>query len=246
MSGLHLVRLPLDMRALAAFAIAERADDDDRGYATHLALRRRFGAAAPQPFRLFEAGAAGPHLLGYATDLPALLDAVALPPIDDRLDAVFPGPPAARPMPTAWRPGARFAFEVRVRPVVRYGPRARAARLAEGKHGAAERDAFLAAVEKADEGPVDRETVYLAWFARQVTGAARIERSTITALRRLSTQRSTHGHPGKRRIEGYDACFAGTLVIETPDAFIRLLSQGVGRHAAFGFGMLALAPPRPC
>lgn len=246
MSGLHLVRLPLNLRALTAFAIAERADDDDRGYATHLALRRRFGAAAPQPFRLFEVGAAGPHLLGYTTDLPALLDAAALPPIDERLDAVFPEAPAARPMPATWRAGARFAFEVRVRPVVRYGPRARAARLAEGKHVAAERDAFLAAVEQADEGPVDRETVYLDWFARQVSGAARIERSAITAMRRLCVHRSTHGQPGKRRIEGYDACLAGTLAIETPDTFIRLLSHGIGRHAAFGFGMLALAPPRSC
>lgn len=245
MSALHLVRLPLDLRALAAFAIAERVDDDDRGYATHLALRRRFGAAAPQPFRLFETAATGPHLLGYATDATALLDMAGLPSLDERLDAVFPAPPSARAMPDTWRPGARYAFEVRVRPVVRYGPRAQAARLAEGKRGAAERDAFLAAVEKAGDGPVDREATYVAWFARQMAGAAQIDRSAVTRMRRLTTRRSTHGRPGAQRIEGCDALLAGLLSVEEPAAFARLLAHGVGRHAAFGFGMLALAPPRP-
>jgi CRISPR system Cascade subunit CasE len=244
-SALHLIRIPLGLRALAAFAVAERVDDDDRGYATHLALRRRFGAAAPQPFRVFEKGAAGPYLLGYATDVPALMDAAALPPPDDRLDTIFPASPSARPMPDAWRSGARYAFEVRVRPVVRYGPEARAARLASGKRGAKERDAFLAAVEKAGDGTVNREAVYAEWFVRQMSGAARLERATITALRRLSTRRSAHGRPGTSQIEGYDVLFAGSLAVGEPDAFAHLLARGVGRHAAFGFGMLALAPPRP-
>lgn len=243
--ALHLVRLPLDLRALAAFAIAENVDDDDRGYATHLALRRRFAAAAPQPFRLFEAGPSGPHLLGYVTDAPALLDAAALPSLDERLDAVFPAPPSARLMPSSWRVDARYAFEVRVRPVVRYGAQVRAARRAEGKHAAAERDAFLAAVEKAGDDPVDRETVYLEWFGRQVEGAVRIEQAAISRLRRITTRRSTHGKPGAKRIEGYEALLTGVLAVTNPAAFARLLAHGVGRHAAFGFGMLALAPPRP-
>lgn len=245
MSGLHLVRLPLDLRALAAFAVAEGVDDDDRGYATHLALRRRFGTGAPQPFRLFADAPAGPHLLGYVTDVPALTDAGALPPTDDRLHAVFPAPPSARPMPQAWRVGARYGFEVRVRPVVRYGPRARAARLADGKRGAAERDAFLAALETAGDAPLDRGDVYAEWFRRQVSGAAQIESAAIVRMRRIATRRSTHGRPGAVRIEGYDVLFAGTLAVAEPDAFARLLTHGVGRHAAFGFGMLALAPPRP-
>jgi CRISPR system Cascade subunit CasE len=242
-SALHLVRLPLDVRALAAFAIAERVDDDDRGYATHLAMRQRFGAAAPQPFRLFQEGPAGPHVLGYATDAPALLDAAALPPVDNRLDAVFPAPPLTRPMPAQWRQGARYAFEVRVRPVVRYGPQARAARVGDGKRGAKERDAFLAAVEKDGAATVNREAVYAEWFRRQMAGAVRIERAAITQMRRLTTRRSAHGRPGAARIEGYEAFLAGTLAVEDPDGFARLLVRGVGRHAAFG--MLALAPPRP-
>ena len=36
---------------------------------------------------------------------------------------------------------------------------------------------------------------------------------------------------------------AGTLTIGDPDAFAAILSRGVGRHAAFGYGMLLLSPP---
>ena len=35
----------------------------------------------------------------------------------------------------------------------------------------------------------------------------------------------------------------GTLTVTDPQAFAALLSGGVGRHAAFGFGMLLLSPP---
>ncbi len=243
--ALHLVRIPFAPRALIAYAMAEGVDDDDRGYAAHLALRSRFGTGAPQPFRVFTDGVAGPHLLGYATDIPALSDAAALPPIDPRLEAVFPVAPSIRPMPEVWRRGARFAFEVRVRPIVRYGPRARAARLAAGKRVAGERDVFLAAVEAAPGEPLDRESVYQGWFVRQLEGVAVIERSAVIAMRRVVTRRSTHGQPGAARIEGYEAILAGLLAVEEADAFARTLARGIGRHVAFGFGMLALAPPRP-
>ena len=243
--SLHLVRIPFSPRALVAFAVDSGVDDDDRGYAAHLALRRRFGSGAPQPFRMFADGVAGPHLLGYATDVAALLDAAALPPIDPTLEAIFPLAPSIRPMPEVWRRGARFAFEVRVRPIVRYGPRARAARLAEGKRAAAERDVFLAAAELASGETLDRGSVYRDWLVRQLAGAAVVERSAITGMRRIVTRRSTHRRAGAARIEGYEAVFAGLLAVEQADAFARTLARGIGRHAAFGFGMLALAPPRP-
>jgi CRISPR system Cascade subunit CasE len=36
----------------------------------------------------------------------------------------------------------------------------------------------------------------------------------------------------------------GELTINDADAFARLLAGGVGRHAAYGFGMLLLRPAR--
>ncbi len=250
MSDLHLVRLGLNLRALAAFAIAEGVDDDDRGYAVHLALRRRFGAAAPQPFHLFEEASAGPHLLGYATDAAALDDMAGLPTPDLRLDGIFPDAPSARPMPGQWRAGARYAFEVRVRPVIRYGRDRRTVRGAAGLPGGGERDAFLVAIEKSGDAPVDRESVYRAWLLDRFAGAADIERSDLRRLRRLRVRRSSHskagpGKAGHLRIEGYEALFTGVLTVADGAAFAHLLAHGVGRHTAFGFGMLLLAPPGP-
>lgn len=265
---LHLVRLPADLRALSAFAVANGASDDDGGYALHLALRCRFGSAGPQPFRFFPDHRAGPHLLGYAGDPAALADAAMLPVADPLLASVFPEAPTAQPMPAAWREGQRFRFEVRVRPVVRYGGRVREARRARPGawlNKAGEVDAFLAACEKAGplaEGdpPVDREAVYLEWLRRRLADAAAVEGDAeMRLLRRARTRRRRHskpqaddpnpcGTPARGRLrydstEGPDAVMAGTLGVRDPAAFARALARGVGRHAAFGYGMLLLSPP---
>lgn len=265
---LHLVRLPVNLRALAAFAVANRASDDDGGYALHLALRRRFGTAGPQPFRVFADGPAAPHLLGYATDKDALADMAALPATDPMLDAVF-GEHQIRAMPETWRDGARFAFDVRARPVVRYGGRVREARAgregafhSRGGKPAQEMDAYLAACERAgpreDGAPaLAREPVYLDWLTRAFGPAAAIEGAEVRQFRRVRSRRARHPSPaprdggeppaaplGRPQVEGPDALMAGTLTIRYPDAFAQLLARGVGRHAAFGYGMLLLSPPR--
>jgi len=45
---------------------------------------------------------------------------------------------------------------------------------------------------------------------------------------------------------GPDAVFKGVLQIHDADAFNRLLRRGIGRHRAFGFGMLLLKPAGSC
>ena len=54
---LHMVRFRVDPVALTTFAARERLLDDDLGYALHVALRRTFGAAGPQPLRVLETAA---------------------------------------------------------------------------------------------------------------------------------------------------------------------------------------------
>ena len=244
---LHLVRLAVDLRALSAFAVANGASDDDGGYALHLALRRRFGVDGPQPFRFFPEHRAGPHLLGYHRASDAMGVMWSLPPVDPLLLPVFPTAPATHAMPNEWRAGQRLGFEVRARPVVRYGGRIRAERAARPgawQNRAGEVDAFVAACERAGEGvPVDREEVYRGWLARRLAEAAELETAGLRVLRRVRTRRSTHGKPGSGRVEGPDAVLAGTLAVADPAAFARALANGVGRHGAFGFGMLLLSPP---
>lgn len=251
MSGLYLVRQGIDQAALAAFAIARGASDDDYGYALHLALRIRFGEAGPQPFRMVQGpGAAqAAHLIGYARDPAALHAALALPPADPMVEAVFAGDPQVRAMPEEWRSGARYRFEVRVRPVVRFGARRRAARAADRRAWqarAGEIDAFVAACEKAQgEAPLDREAVYSQWLVQRLDGACALEHVALRQMRRINTVRARHGGRGLHASETPEAVFAGTLVVQDPDRFAALLAGGVGRHAAFGFGMLTLAPPGP-
>lgn len=265
---LHLVRIPLNLRALSAFAVASRASDDDGGYALHLALRCRFGKAGPQPFRYFPEHRAGPHLLGYLADAEAFGDAGALPATDPLLAPVF-GEPAVQAMPATFRSGQRFRFEARVRPVVRYGGRVREERRARAGawlNKAGEVDAFLAACEKAGpladgNPPVDREAVYVDWLAARLGAAASFVPGEVEMrlLRRATSRRRVHAKPqsadpnpcgeqaraklGFRQTEGPDAVLAGSLTVGDADAFAALLARGVGRHAAFGFGMLLLSPP---
>ena len=35
----------------------------------------------------------------------------------------------------------------------------------------------------------------------------------------------------------------GALTVTDPDAFAALLARGVGRHRAYGYGMILLRPP---
>ncbi|MEP9400820.1 type I-E CRISPR-associated protein Cas6/Cse3/CasE [Sphingomonas silueang] len=253
--SLHLLRIGVDPRALATFAVARRIDDDDGGYALHAALLARFGDAAPRPFRYLPDHAAGPHLLGYLADPAALTDAAALPATDDLLAHVFSSAPAVRAMPEAWREGARYGFEVRVRPVVRFGRRIREQRAASPgawQPDAGEMDAYVAACERAvaageDWRNVDRESVYVAWLGQRLAPAAALERAGMRLFQRSRTRRSTHRKEGEarrtHRVEGPDAVLAGTLTVTDPAAFAALLAKGVGRHSGFGYGMLLLGPP---
>lgn len=250
---LHLVRLAVDPRALAAFAVANGASDDDNGYALHLALRQRFGAAGPQPFRLFDDGPGEPYLFGYAGDPAALGEMAALPAAGPPLADVFPAAPQLRAMPGAWREGARYGFEVRVRPVVRFGARLKAERAASGAARKAENwwaragevDAWIAGRTRPGGDPdLTREDAYADWLATRLKGVAALETVEIARFQRARARRSTHGRPGPGRVEGPDALMAGTLVVGDPAGFAHALARGVGRHAAFGYGMLLLSPPR--
>ena len=254
MPALHLLRARVDEIALRVFAERTGTRDDDLCYALHLAMRRRWGAAAPQPFRWPAPGSPG-VLLGYSADpAPLLAPPPAAEPPDwtadwqaedaeaDLLRAIFPDGAQARPMPSDWAAGRRFAFNLRLRPVTRYGGAARAERRA--GHGQGERDAFLVAVERrADGAPrLDREEVYRDWLAARIAPWGTLDGARLEGGRRIRTVRSSHGKPGARRIEGPEALFDGVLRIDEPEGFAHALTRGIGRHVAFGFGMLLLRP----
>lgn len=251
---LHLVRLGVEPRGLAEFARSRALPDDDPGYVLHRALRDGFGASGPQPFRLVERPGEPPHLLGYAAvDAAALRAALAL--AEPGPERVFPADRIeAKSMPDRFAAGHRLGFELRACPVVR-------TRASDGRR-TREIDAFLhrALAAPVDE-PLDREHVYVAWLGRHLAAAGaeplavRLRAFTLTPLARRThaspNGRGTTPNGAARRLLASasrgaarrpDALFVGTLQVRDPDAFAVALARGIGRHRAFGFGMLLLRP----
>ncbi len=242
----QLLRLQPEPMTLAAWATRHGllSPDGDYGYALHALLTATFGDQAPKPFS-YLGGRQG--LLAYTAadiDTLSLHAQLAAPDVAralglDQMDA--------RPFPEAWQVGRNLGFEVRVRPVVR----ARDGR---------ERDAFLHAIDNDVEsspateraGGAQRSSIYSEWLARQFAadGAAEIEKLSMDAFRLTRVLRKggedDKGKRGARTVTGPDVLFKGQLRVGHGDAFARLLARGVGRHRAFGFGMLLLRPASAC
>jgi CRISPR system Cascade subunit CasE len=240
---MFMIDLPLDGAALTRFAWrrghagSRNSSDDDFGYAAHAWLAAALGEQTPRPFRLME-GRAGLRLLGYAAANAASLAQhardFALP---DTLAVCDWSAAASKEMPATWSVGRRLGFEVRACPIIR---------------GERERDAYLVEVDQAKAAgrqPASRTQVYARWLQGQLErdGAAQAVAETLNLIgfRRVRALRQSHSGQGQRHqsVERPDALMTGQLLVSEPDAFVRLLARGIGRHRAFGFGMLLLRPP---
>ena len=115
-------------------------------------------------------------------------------------------------------------------------------------HGA-EVDAFRVAVirrfprgwtdpETAAKNDVTRQSVYAAWLIERFGDAVVVEQCALVAFRRTRAIRGLGRAP-----EGPDATLHGTFVVSNPKVFAQVLRHGVGRHRAYGYGMLLLRPP---
>jgi CRISPR system Cascade subunit CasE len=150
---------------------------------------------------------------------------------------------AAKPMPAAWREGQTLGLH-------RAGDAHRPRRDGHAHHAkGAEVDVFLVRCRARPED--DRST------ARPCTGVVP-RRSSNVGSGAASTARGSagvvpdrplsrakhHADDQRKRVKGRpDVTFTGTLTVTDPTAFSALLARGVGRHRAFGFGMLLLRPP---
>lgn len=238
--SLYLLHCSPDPEALAIWATRHRllSPDGDDGYALHALLAAAFGEQSPKPFRYL---GARQGLLAYSDQPPAALHDNAALATPDVARALGLDSLAVRPFPTSWTSGQTLSFEVRVRPVLR------------AKDGR-ERDVFLHAIEAepSSEQPVSRESIYAEWLRKQFAeqGAAQILQVGLDAFRLSRVVRrggaDNSGRRQSRPVSGPDAVFKGQLCVGDGDAFTRLLQRGIGRHRAFGFGMLLLKPARAC
>lgn len=254
MTPLNLVRVPMETDALARWA-GERGwvrrrrglASFDEGRALHHLLDETVGPAALRPFRLLVPPRRnGGNLYAYSVlDAEALRTTARIQALPDHLGVLRTDRLESKPMPGDWRVGQRLGFDLRVRPVRRLRSDIETATGQIGK--GTEFDAFLlealrqhpAACSGMAEAKRTREGVYLDWLAERLAPAATLDRSATRLVRfqRTFVARGNHG------LEGPDATFHGTLTVVDTDAFTAVLSRGVGRHRAYGYGMLLLRSP---
>lgn len=242
MSGLYMVEIRPDLGALLRFLHGQGLDigdhDEDLGYGVHAWLAAAFGQGTIRPWRLLHDRRRPTRILGYTTrdaaELREQLAAFAEPSVyavcpDLERDIL------TRPMPT-WLPGRLLAFEVQCCPVGR-------------KSGSGvEKDIFLISADHGHRNDLDRESVYTAWAAE------RLERNNACSVRSIrldgfrlvrqlrKTQPSENGRSRARLVRPM-ALIRGELVVGDPDSFNAMLAGGIGRHVAFGYGMVLLSPP---
>ena len=266
MPPLFMIQLEPDSQKVARWMEAQkvvRLGHDD-GYGWHALLAACFGDLAPKPFRVIERPRRPPQLLGYGPHgISALQEHAATFAEPAAIAALGPVPSmASKQMPGAFRAGQRLGFEVSVRPTVRQDR--------DGDRSASrEIDPFLAAVHAADKlaprgqrPELERNGVYRDWLTARLGVAARLvpESFKIESIRRSMPLRRSRPRVAsdrrdlvavgslKKEVAGQqggspDVVVSGTLVVESPLEFARLLARGIGRHRAFGFGMLLLRPP---
>ena len=239
---LRMIRADIDIREFHRWAgvrglISRSAFDE--GYAMHCLLTESFGRGALQPFRVIisrDRGRRTGTLYGYSRrDAGELQEAAAL--YCDPLQAKILPPSRidSKPMPAEWQTGRRLGFEVLLRPVIR---RARGS-----ERAGSECDAFQAEAERHGRGEMSksREEVYTDWLSERLKrcGAAQLESVTLAMFQRTRTIRKLHGRPS----EGPHALMRGTLTVSDASEFERVVADGIGRHKAYGYGMLLLRPP---
>ena len=253
----YIIHIPLDLRAFNRWAGQRgliRRGVFDEGYALHVLLTGMFGTGVLRPFRLFASERRrNASLYAYTdTELNALKSTASLVATPDCLDALNPDRMRSKRMHTEFTSGQRLGFDLRVRPVRRLR-----SVIIEEKSGrkfrkGAEIDAFLAfvlhhfpdgwSVEAASARAAGktRGMVYTQWLAERLDGVAEIEKEAcrIAAFKRSRSLRGDGFCP-----EGPDLTFHGVLRVTNPKAFAVRIRNGIGRHKAYGYGMLLLRPP---
>lgn len=215
----------------------------DLGYLVHCLLGEVFGEHAPQPFDIRDTSGRKLQLLAYsrrsADQLRRHADTFADP---ERHESVDWDRFHQKNMPESWPEGLDLSFEVRVCPVVR------AANDTEYYSQGSEVDAFLTRCAETDdkESVPDREQVYREWLSAQLQrrGGAELMNAAMEAfqLRKL-TRRRQDPERTARVFTRPDVRMRGRLRVGDSSQFHELLEGGIGRHRAFGFGMLLLRPP---
>ncbi|GEQ98235.1 CRISPR-associated protein Cse3 [Iodidimonas gelatinilytica] len=239
--SLRFIRLPIKLDQLWMLAgqrnwMSSPKMVMDEGLALHHALAETFGKGRLQPFRLMVTpGQKTGIIYAYCTtSLAELKDTASLSGPEYAhlfdFDALM-----AKDMPVQFATQRRLGFDIRLRPVRRSRRLAQSAAIFE-------MDAFQHEMETrfpdphSTEPKPSRETVYGAWLAERLGNAATLVKARLVHFKRHHAVRN-----GKAS-EGPDIVLQGDLTVGDPDLFAQCLINGIGRHKAYGYGMILLRP----
>lgn len=234
--ALHLVEIRPDPAALIRFVerqgLTGRADED-LGYGVHAWLTAAFGELAPRPWRLLWQHGRPPRLLGYSTNDAIQMRVHMGEFADPGVMFVCPKPEdiVSRIMPT-FRVGRHLAMDLQCMPIIR-----------KSRTGV-ELDVFLTQEGRGRR----RDEVYCDWVRDRLTRTGAIDELylTLQGFRLVKHMRQTSKRDGIRNtttIVRPQVQVQGRFVVKDADALDLLLSRGLGRHTAFGYGMMLLRPP---
>ena len=209
----------------------------DRGHAFHIILSSMFGKGRLQPFRIYGSdrqpyGAIYGYTDENAETLRVLAEEVGPP---DCAAVINPAALQSKAMPEKIPTGRILGFDVLVRPVRR---RQMPSKLHGGRVTTRELDVFGHGNDAFNDAGLTRDTTYQTWLNAQLRGTATILRSRIARYQRLATMRGDGQGP-----TGPDVTIHGDLRVNDPEGFNERIRRGLGRHKAYGYGMLLLRPP---
>ncbi|MDY3868955.1 MAG: type I-E CRISPR-associated protein Cas6/Cse3/CasE [Pyramidobacter sp.] len=254
----NMVRLKLNLGALYQWGRQMRLGDDV-GYLVHAASRAIWGEIAPQPF--FVQSSKG-CVLGYTNADEDQMRAAYETSAAERgkkllVQALSISHHCCKKMPEQWRKDAVYQFSVFCRPMARNGKIEGDVWLLEmfrAYQDAVGRGEFSGTVQEfRHQNENRREEIYTRWIQRQFASETQQESGKAAQLLRVSidglrcgpmTTRGDSKHTGaprKGRQRNIPELYAtGTLRVADPEAFSRLMKRGIGRHRAFGYGMILL------
>lgn len=245
-----MIQFNFDTRLLAQLARRRRMpyQANDVGYATHCALGELFGDEHPKPFVIDRQQGRFVRILAYSDRSLETLREHAVTFSEPELFELCNWNQAfEKPMPNEWRKGRELGFQIVTIPVERdhyIFPEEGERYLQLGGSKQKEVDAFL--VHKMTKGTVfeDRETIYGRWLHRQFPdGSSEITSVRMSSFNFVNLVRRTQGEKRKSMIlKRPMVTLQGRLKILNPEEFGSVVRWGVGRHRAFGYGMLLLKP----
>jgi CRISPR system Cascade subunit CasE len=216
----NLAQINIDPKRLGNWAGRRGFTNEDT--VSHAFVTALFGRKTFQPFRYRELTETSGVLNGYTTATAEELGDMIAMAADPEVTNIISGAPQTRAIYIP-KPDQLIGIEVKVVPSVRSGQKR------------IEKDSFVNDLNLGVSN--DRELSYANWMARRLEPASEMRFVRLARHATYTTLRK------KNKITVTSAVMQATVCVKDPDAFGALMVNGIGRHKAYGFGMINLTPP---